>query len=535
MELILRLHSPGMTALHRAGLGGLAATLRALEKNVRESLTPFPDAMCPAAPWPDGKPPWDIQPHQITLKLGDDPKTFFEQLFHYAFQLTKDGLIYLPGQSGGKLPPVEVLASIQEGVLYTFLQHGLTRKLSKEPIIRHYDVGQTAPAIIRFKACSQYKHQELASELIRPGSKKKGPLLAVSMDIPGPLYPGAAIRHLALGADTKIQESPQTAIPLIFAPVGCLTMVAGHREGVLLVPDVCDLIQFATYRSYLNPLAAKDCQIGGAADAALQAQVRLRAAEILRQNDLPACEAFAFSALPWSTQQKSRHSTYTIRPGDSAALEKFEIALRCLPPRLKVFERKQPKVGELPVEAFWADSVVRPLIAENLALGLPWYQGFTRLMTALDERKRPLRDLVSYEKNSLHELTQAMPNATTGETRLIEAVHTAMRSRYGQIASDNEGNPVAMKNRFKGEYERLRLVLSGAKTADTFRNAICDLFARAGRSEPLQNHWQELLPLLRDDRWQLSRDLSLLALASYKGKGDESLTTPIEGETDQAA
>lgn len=533
MDITLNLHSPGMTALHRAGLGGLAATLRALERNVRDSLTFFPADRCPGHPWPaPDQPPWEIQPNQLTLHLGEEPDVFLKRLFNYAFQITPEGLIYLPGQSGGKQPPVEILAAIQEGLLFSFLQHGKTRTLTKASIIRQYDVGESAPATVRFKACSGYKHQELAAELVRPGRNKAPALLNPAIEIPGPLYPGAAVRHLALGDNTRISEPAQTAIPLIFAPIGCLTLVAGHREGILLVPEVSNLILFGGYRPFLNPASAKDCQVAGAADAALQAQVRLRMAETLGLSQISSCEAYGFRALPWSTQQKSRRICYTIRANDSIALDRFEIALRCLAPRLKVFERKGTDNSGPSKEAFWTDSVVRPLVAENLALGLPWYQGFTRLMTALDERNRPLRNLVGYEKSQLHQLTKNMTNDQTCESRLIEAVHAAMRARYGQIASENEGNPVAMKKRFAGEYDRLRLALAGAKTPDTFRNALCGLFAKAGRSQSLQDHWQDLLPLLRDNSWQLSRDLSLLALASYKGRGAEALAAPTEEPQD---
>jgi hypothetical protein len=35
----------------------------------------------------------------------------------------------------------------------------------------------------------------------------------------------------------------------------------------------------------------------------------------------------------------------------------------------------------------------------------------------------------------------------------------------------------------------------------------------------LQQHWQELLPLTTGEKqWKIARDLTLLALASYKGK-----------------
>lgn len=534
MDLTLQLHSPGMTALHRAGLGGLAATLRALEKNVRESLTKFPDDKCPGAPWPDGKPPWEIEAHQITLHLGDKPAAFLASLFSYAFQTPEadHSLAYLPGQWGGvkSMEPdrIAVRVALQEGHLNVFQQPDRSWSKTAEQTLS-YEPEEGKPLVLRFKNPTKLKHASFWQELLEgatPADKIRKNKFAKNIEIKSHHSPGSGERHVKAGPIAQIKVSPENAIPLMFAPAGCLTLLASYQEGVFIVPDVIDLLLFAASRRYLTPQTSRDCHIGSAADAVLQAQVRLRLAPELEDTGVSGFEAYALRQMAGSGIRKARVASYTIHAADTAALAKFEIALRCLPPRLKVFERKKPKKEELPVEAFWADSVVRPLVAENLALGLPWYQGFTRLMTALDDRNRPLRDAVGYEKSQLHELIKAMPNDHSGETRLIESVHAAMRSRYGQIASDNEGNPVAMKNRFKGEYERLRLALAGAKTPDTFRNSLCDLFARAGRSDPLQNHWQELLPLLRDDRWQLTRDLSLLALASYKGKGAETLAAP---------
>jgi len=48
--------------------------------------------------------------------------------------------------------------------------------------------------------------------------------------------------------------------------------------------------------------------------------------------------------------------------------------------------------------------------------------------------------------------------------------------------------------------------------------------SRAGINPVLQNEWQQLLPLIAGDRWQLARDLALLALASYTGTGAEDAT-----------
>ena len=112
-----------------------------------------------------------------------------------------------------------------------------------------------------------------------------------------------------------------------------------------------------------------------------------------------------------------------------------------------------------------------------------------------------------------------------GESTVVRAVHTAMRHRFGQIAQENQGNRAAMKNRWNGEYDRRRLAFAGAKTPEQFRHALCDLFSRAGVNAVLQQEWQQILPILHASNWQLARDLSLLALASYVGKGAEEIAT----------
>jgi CRISPR-associated protein Cas8a1/Csx13 len=110
-----------------------------------------------------------------------------------------------------------------------------------------------------------------------------------------------------------------------------------------------------------------------------------------------------------------------------------------------------------------------------------------------------------------------------GEEAIVRSVHEALRCRYGRIAAENLKNPVAMKNRMGREYERLRLAFTGAKTADTLRYALADLWSRAGSNSVLKEGWLQVLPMLLHAKWQLTRDLALLALASYQGKGHENI------------
>lgn len=107
------------------------------------------------------------------------------------------------------------------------------------------------------------------------------------------------------------------------------------------------------------------------------------------------------------------------------------------------------------------------------------------------------------------------------ERALVEAVQTALRQRFGQIAEQYKDNAVGRNNRFERERERVRLAFAGARTHEQIRFALADLWSRAGTNPTLQRQWEQVLPLLRADRWQAARDLSLVALAAYRGRADE--------------
>lgn len=69
----------------------------------------------------------------------------------------------------------------------------------------------------------------------------------------------------------------------------------------------------------------------------------------------------------------------------------------------------------------------------------------------------------------------------------------------------------------------MRTGLMRAKNAQTLRAELADLFARGGVNKVLQEKWQDILPIFSSHDWQRSRDLALLALASYAGKGAEHI------------
>jgi CRISPR-associated protein Cas8a1/Csx13 len=523
-HLTMSLFAPGMSALHRAGLGGLACTLKALERQYDAGLL---KANKLPAPYVDGQPPWNIDEQNVTLNFGkpEHAARYLERLFAFAFEIRKDGLINLPGHHDSELPAA-VLADLQAGLILTFLQHGKVRQLAKEPTTVSYDpeCHGTPGIIVEYRKCASFKHQGGWEAFVGAD----GWLVSDSIKVDGPISPGTVVRHVAFTSDTAAEDPPERMLPLYFALVGCLPLPVNRGVAALLVPEVENLREFLYDRPAMTPKTSTECQIANAADAALQAQIRLRGRERIAGSAIPSCYAMTFTPTAWASQQKSRVATIHVPAGEDRVLDRFARALAHLPTRVvprsikESVGRGKKKVVTERQEWFRADSIVRPLIAENLALGRPWYSGFTALMTKKNPATdKPYRDQLSFERKGLHDMIsdQTMWD-TAGEQIVVRAVHAALRGRYAQIADENKSNPVAMRNRFSGEYDRWRLAFAGAKTVNQFRTALCDLFSRAGRNPVLQQQWQEILPMLRSANWQHARDLALLALCSYQGRGD---------------
>jgi len=545
-HLKMELFAPGMSALHRAGLGGLACTLKAMERqfaNGQLAKSKLP------APFIEGRPPWEIDEHSVTLKFGKPEQAgeYLEKLFEFAFAVRTDGLIQLPGQFGDTDPSPAVLADLQAGLVLTFLQHGQVRKLAKEATTVSFDPeGEGVPGVVvEYKKCSEFKHQGGWQRFV----DSRGRLTNGTVQVDGPISPGSVVRHVAFTSSTAVQEPADRMLPLYFALIGCLSLPVNRGVAALLVPEVETLQDFIYDRPAMTPSTAKDCQIASAADAGFRAQIRARdnpvrrdairakARQTLRGSPIPGCYVMTFTPTPWASQQKSRVATIRVPAADDKLLDRFERALSHLAPRIvtrtipESTGRGKTKIKSDRTESFRADSIVRPLIAANLATGQPWYAGFVGLLTKKNPATdKPFRDQLSFERKGLHDMiADDKMWDSEGEKTIVRAVHEALRSRYGQIADENKTNTVAMKNRFQGEYDRWRLAFAGAKTADQFRNALCDLFSRAGRNAVLQKSWQDILPLLRGKTWQHARDLALLALCSYEGKGMPAPNTDLAG------
>jgi CRISPR-associated protein Cas8a1/Csx13 len=510
-NLTIDLFEPGMGPLHRAGLGGLAATLRWIEERVEPARRP------------PGR--WSVDDRMVIMSW-DTPEgagPFFRRLYELAFQLD-EGLIWLAGAYGElDISPI-VRAELQQGMLLTILQyirdHAQFDKSNKTSL-KNYEIDGQSIQVQHLNLLG-YSYRDAWKELIDP---KTGKLISRVL-ITGKIAPGFASRHASFKNETSIEQSVNLVIALHFALVGTLSLAINRSSAVLIIPDVEDLAAFANSRGRMTPRNAKECRVSSPADAALQAFIRLRKAEVGELLGLQRCLAVLFTNQKWNGQQKTRAAVLDIEP-DYVALERFEVAMLQLPPRL-VVPTNANKKGEVP-DPFWVDSFVRPLVAENLARDRPWFEDFRRLIVGPDGHtsEDKVRQL-GYEQKGLQVMIE-QPWSDKGEETLVRAVHQAMNQHFGRIWEESKKNETTSRNRRERQMQRWRLTFSSAKTADDVRNGLADLWSRAGHVRLLSDSWRSLLPILCDEtRWKLNRDLALLALASYSSPAREETNADSE-------
>jgi CRISPR-associated protein Cas8a1/Csx13 len=313
--------------------------------------------------------------------------------------------------------------------------------------------------------------------------------------------------------------------------------------GALIIPEPSDLIQFAQIRPSLTPRVPRDVYVAGTSDAVLGTSLELKA----HQTSSPAIASMhgvTLRATAWASQQKSRVSTMRLlNTSDERFLQNLEVYERArqeLPTRIVVL--KQPSKDakgkgkgasgksteeETSTGFFASASALRGFIAENLAAGNPWFQGFATAKVGLKRprylhqfrQKDNLGALLPGEKKGLWIMIETTQDP---EKILIYSVHTALRQRFGAIGDETKNLAAqTRKNRLHGERERWRLAFAKAKTPEQIRAALADLWSRAGSNKELKERWQDLLPLLQPSQWTRARDLALVALASYRGKAEE--------------
>jgi CRISPR-associated protein Cas8a1/Csx13 len=528
--LSVGLHDPGLTPMLRAGLGGLAASIRAIAI-----------AADPRFQWPGpvaiGPGQAVVEPARVVLRWGGDPEATLRALFEGSFRI-REGLVDLPGTYRPERWSLALAAALQTAYKRTFLQHGKTTTKDGQPRPGHVEIDDR-PITVTYQPYAAFAHQQAYADVV------KG-LRVGTVALAGWANPGAVDRHLAF-SDTDWAYTPAEALCGLFAIVGCLSfqVTQSGGAGALVILEPSDLVRFAYRRPALSPERVADAYVAGASDAALSVSVSLRM-DAARDRAVAATHGVTLRPTPWAKQQKSRVATASLGHVPEAVLDIYDAAMKTLPTRI-VTKRVDEDDGDDGEEGYFAAaSALRGFAAENLANGRRWFSSFATATTSEKQprflhRYRTIKDKLGAlrieDKKGLIEMTNRLDEA---EAHLVRAVHVALRQRFGAIADETKGMAAqTRKNRFQGERDKWRLAFAGAKTHEQIRGALADLWARAGSNVELKTHWEELLPLLRAERWQTARDLALVALASYHGGGpreeDDAEDADAEKTTASAA
>lgn len=493
-ELRIELGSPGMTALHKVGLAGLWMTLEYFERG---------GIQLPGS--------WERHSHGVVLRWGaEGPGPFIEQLVQESFRIDAHGLIWLTALG----PPEDHLAGaimLHEAMLSTFLQHGRSRGAdpANHPGGSVADPREEEPQPLPpFQRVFWYKHQRAADDLLGA----EGRLLP--RPVAGWLYPGGVVRHSAYERQSALVEPPERWLALLFAPVGAIFFRIQYRgEGVrpqfaLVLPEIADLEAYAALRRFLMAQKTPLLTVSGTSEAGwrLLAQARLRG--YLSAIDASACRVMAFGNVPWSSQQKTRVEVFPIPHASRAALDVYQAAWGCLGPRW--VQSREPEATP-----YLYVSPALDRVARNLTAGQPWYAGFSQLMTEPSSRKA----LMIHDRGGLHAMIRETLAPHQPERIFVETCHEAWRRNLGRLSERAKQERLDFPTLAAREQERLRSSLVRCKNAAALRETVMDFWSRSGPLPTLQEHWAEMLPFFTPERWQLARDLALLALASYRGDG----------------
>jgi CRISPR-associated protein Cas8a1/Csx13 len=382
-KLTLSLWDTCPTQLHRAGLGGLWIVLKTLSSVKGEVIN------------------WDISQDNdeinLTWKCSDAEALTW--LLSQAYQLTAEGIIKIP--ANGNLTTLEEIA-IHNGLTHVFyLQPTTIRSRARTTIILDIDDQQIE---VEYKPLDYYPHQDLRT--LKPFKKDQ---FKPHIPIVSWLYPGGGNLHEALGAKTKLEETPEGLIALAFAPIACSYYKVRSRLKqtkslwALIIPDIDNLENFANSKQNQEQIRYLDYFASGISDASLKYLTALAGAKTASDYTVHSCQVWVFGAVPWSKQTPlTAKQTVIIEPEIGRY---YELCRQKLPNGIKV-----GKNG-----TFIDVSFGREIAAENLVRGKPWYADLHRILALSTDYVKSLsweRLQLLNMKESAIAINLMKPNAT---------------------------------------------------------------------------------------------------------------------------
>lgn len=470
-ELHLSLFNPNTLLPHRAGLAGLALALDTLNPN-------------------DAPIAWTITDDIITLEWDDETsdREAVTWLMQQTYQI-KEGYIHIPALN----LTGQGLYTFTQGLLSTFLQHNQQRKLATEKQTLQFSVDEGEAEI------ADDFHPVLSCYYTGDFEKAFTPKHRFKATIPikGHHLPGL-VECFANGA---YQESPTNFLALLFLPLACsyYKLPGPGLRSALVIPAISNLTAWVRRRKKLKEISYKQFRANGAGEAGLRFLLWDRSSLDAQQSDIDYCEVYQLGKQTWDGNQNYlKQEVYRIR-AKPEVLNLYQQAVALFKTKVRITDKG---------ETWLATSHILPWIANNLIAAQPWYGGFFEFHKAhaiypddrvglikmtdnLDDRDRILFDAVQGAFSSLlHE-------------QILQAQKQGRKLDYGQVTN-------------KAIYR-----LQRPSTQQQFATALVEFLSRYPSKHARGNGLEIAARIHSNQNWRQSRDLALLAIATYQGKSKE--------------
>ena len=507
-KIFLSIKANDTTIIHRGGITGLWLSLKVLEKKY-----PNP-AQRP------GNVTWNLTDTSISLDWQGEDFPVLNWLIKESFQIDEDGLISFTGKKSHSLTLINKIHN-HKAINDTFLRLNIfyrKRKVSSQSFKLN-----NIKFSLKYKELNSYVHQTFAEKLC----DDSGNLSTDYVKIVSWLYPGGTVRHAKLNEVNKIEEKVEYAFALLFLPLvfhyyilqayAVKTYDDRFIRYLIVVPEVHNLATAATRCWNLKSIKYVDLYVNNLAEAALK-YYHYTQDSSLPINNVEFCQVLLYEKLNKKSQQRAIFDIqdFTITP---QAIKDYQFICQHFAKNI-IFLKKEGKRKKFGVKV----NLIRSIIANNLALNLPWWTDFWENIYEIN----PLADIdeqLIFNRKGLFAMIEQDKELEIYQNFIL-AFHEALRKIYAKIYSRTKAGEIP---RIEREYERIRSELGRCYDQQSLEDFLSDFLARAGLNSALYDQWEEVLPLIVSEvAWQKTRKLALIALASYKPRKFSLRNIPIK-------
>lgn len=495
----------------RAGLAGLYMNLDGLSQE---------DAPCGLT--------WKLKKNGIDLEWEGDSPEPLQWILKESWKV-REGVLYCPA-----IHKSDALTServhFHRGMMATFLQHNkIQPREGQESFSVDLDDKKFKYSILSLseKNLKYIKDfdDESKSSFRNPWNMDR----AISLS--GYVLPGSPPRFRY---EDSWAGKFRDAYLLWFAPQSCGFVEVEPKRGTwcILIPEIQDLKLFSKTKKRLD-IKSIDLYAASPGDAALRYILRYRS----NRYHFNGIYVSVVGKVPWNKNQPVRIQTFNLRPKEHT-YEIYKALRTSFEDRIRETKDK---------ESHWiATPFAVARISDNLIRGKRWYSDFGQPASlhreSLERRRKQsnkskdspvsgstnaiwFKTIQIYERK---ELIDFMENEVIWSSPLekyfVNAFHESLSRLYAREAAFHEKRHGArsLKERWTDLNDRIYRSITRAKTEDQLRSSISEFWARAGRPPHLKEHTGELWSFITKD-WRYARDLALVSLASYKGKGADEL------------